>query len=115
MGGRASVAVRRRSADHDSEEHERSDRVVHRRPWNSKTSIRDVLAACDLPRGARGREGFFDDGKIAGVVRARRNQTLEIEVTDARPEGSELRSNKGINFPDSKLTLSSITDKDWRT
>ena len=55
----------------------------------------------------------FNDGKIAGVVRAASNDELEIEITRAKPTGSRLRGNCGINFPASHIRIAglSMTDK----
>jgi pyruvate kinase len=55
---------------------------------------------------------WFDDGAIGGLIKAVRSDELEIEITHARPTGSKLRADKGINLPDSKLRLPALTDKD---
>jgi pyruvate kinase len=59
-----------------------------------------------------GEKIWFDDGAIGGVIKAVRNGELEVEITHARPNGSKLRADKGINLPDSKLRLPALTDKD---
>lgn len=59
-----------------------------------------------------GEKIWFDDGAIGGVIKAVRNDELELEITHARPNGSKLRADKGINLPDSKLRLPALTDKD---
>lgn len=59
-----------------------------------------------------GEKIWFDDGAIGGVINAVRNDELEVEITHARPNGSKLRADKGINLPDSKLRLPALTDKD---
>ncbi len=35
-----------------------------------------------------------------------------MRITDARPDGEKLRSDKGINFPDSVRYLNSLSEKD---
>jgi len=55
---------------------------------------------------------WFDDGKIGGVIRRVRNDHLEVEVVQCGPKGSTLRSDKGINVPDSDLRLPALTPKD---
>ncbi len=55
---------------------------------------------------------WFDDGKIGGIVRANDGQEMTIEITHTGPGGAKLRSEKGINFPDSALTAPALTDKD---
>ena len=60
----------------------------------------------------RGEKIWFDDGAIGGVIEAVSDDELEVEITHARPNGSKLHANKGINLPDSKLRLPALTDKD---
>jgi pyruvate kinase len=71
---------------------------------------------CTLPQVFKqvhaGERIFFDDGKIGGVIRRRQVRMLEVEITQAGPGGSLLRADKGINLPDSELSLPSLTDKD---
>lgn len=55
---------------------------------------------------------FFDDGKIAGIIRAVHKDRIRVEITAARPQGVRLGSEKGINLPDSRLKLSALQDKD---
>ncbi len=54
----------------------------------------------------------LNDGKIAGVVRSTGTDQLEIEITKAKPTGSRLRGNRGINFPDSDIRLPGLTSAD---
>ena len=55
---------------------------------------------------------WFDDGKFAGVIRESGPERLLVEITHARPTGDKLRSDKGINLPDTTLELPSLTSKD---
>jgi pyruvate kinase len=55
---------------------------------------------------------WFDDGKIGGVIRSVDMNAIEVEITRARTKGENLWSDKGINLPDSKLRLPSLTDED---
>ena len=55
---------------------------------------------------------FFDDGKIEGVIKRANKKQLEVQITDAAHDGSKLRSDKGINLPDTKIDLPALTDKD---
>jgi pyruvate kinase len=57
---------------------------------------------------------FFDDGAIAGVVKSASNRGLIVEITSAKPNGSKLRADKGINFPDSELRLQGLTMQDLK-
>ena len=55
---------------------------------------------------------FFDDGRIGGVIREVAAERIELEITTAREQGSKLRSFRGINLPDSDLSLPALTEKD---
>jgi len=71
---------------------------------------------CTLPEvfGAvkPGERIWFDDGKLGGVIRSVAPKHVRVEITQAREKGVRLRSDKGINLPDSKLTLPALTEKD---
>ncbi|NOR36602.1 MAG: hypothetical protein GQ577_07635 [Woeseiaceae bacterium] len=54
----------------------------------------------------------INDGKISGVVQAIEDEHLEIEITKAKPTGSRLRADRGINFPDSDIRLPGLTNAD---
>ena len=55
---------------------------------------------------------WFDDGRIGGVIRHKTDAWIDIEITQARPEGEKLGGDKGINLPDSQLNLPALSDKD---
>jgi pyruvate kinase len=55
---------------------------------------------------------WLDDGKIGGIVRSVDPQEISVEITHARPGGAKLAAEKGINLPDTKLRLTSLTEKD---
>jgi len=71
---------------------------------------------CSLPEifdsVKAGERIFFDDGKIAGIIRAVHKDRIKIEIIAARPQGGRLGLEKGINLPDSRLQLPALTDKD---
>lgn len=54
----------------------------------------------------------FDDGKIEGVVKRASTKRLDVEITNAAQGGSKLRADKGINLPDTKISLPALTGKD---
>lgn len=54
----------------------------------------------------------FNDGKINGVVRAAREDQLEIQIARAKPTGSRLRGDCGINFPNSQIRLPNLSQTD---
>ncbi|MBP9904469.1 MAG: pyruvate kinase [Rhodoferax sp.] len=55
---------------------------------------------------------WFDDGRIGGVIRKTAPNWVEVEITQARPGGEKLGSDKGINLPDSQLDLPALSTKD---
>jgi len=55
---------------------------------------------------------WFDDGRIGGVVEANDGELIGVRITHAGAEGSRLRAEKGINFPETQFELSALTDKD---
>ena len=59
-----------------------------------------------------GESVWFDDGRIGGVIRAVTPERIEVAITAAEPGGSKLAADKGINLPDSNLTLPALTPKD---
>ena len=72
--------------------------------------------ACTLPevlqQVRKGERICFDDGRICGVVTRVTAAHVEVEITDAGPEGARLAADKGINLPDSRLELPALTAKD---
>jgi pyruvate kinase len=59
-----------------------------------------------------GQSVWFDDGKIGGIVRENDGERLTVEITQTGPLGAKLRAEKGINFPDTLLKTSALTEKD---
>jgi pyruvate kinase len=55
---------------------------------------------------------YFDDGKIDGLVERVEEGRLHVRIVHTRPGGGKLRSDRGINLPDSELRLSALTAKD---
>jgi pyruvate kinase len=55
---------------------------------------------------------WFDDGKIGGVIKRIDDGEAQIEITHTSATGAKLRGNKGINLPDSSLSIASLTQKD---
>jgi pyruvate kinase len=55
---------------------------------------------------------WFDDGRIGGTIRDIAADHLVVEIVQARPEGSKLGAEKGINVPDTDLRLPALTPKD---
>lgn len=55
---------------------------------------------------------WLDDGRIGGVIVANDGQIIRLAITHAAPEGSRLREEKGINFPDTEFHTPALTPKD---
>lgn len=60
-----------------------------------------------------GQRVWIDDGRIGARVESVNDSGALLRITQARPEGEKLRSDKGLNFPDSELSLPVLTDKDY--
>lgn len=72
--------------------------------------------ACTLPEVfddvRSGERIWLDDGKIGGLIQNVQPDRIIVKIDVARAGGAKLRSDKGINLPDSDLRLSALTDKD---
>jgi len=72
--------------------------------------------ACTLPQVLSqiraGERVWFDDGKIGGVVKAIEPDGVRVEITHTKPKGDRLLADKGINLPDTQITLPALTAKD---
>lgn len=55
---------------------------------------------------------YFDDGKIESRVLKKRKDEVEVIIINASEKSVKLKSEKGINLPDTKLNLPSLTPKD---
>jgi pyruvate kinase len=59
-----------------------------------------------------GHRVFIDDGTIAARIERADNGSLIAQVTRCKDKGAKLKSEKGINFPDSALAIPALTPKD---
>jgi len=55
---------------------------------------------------------YFDDGKIGGVIEEVETDIITVKITEASAKGVKLRADKGINLPDTQLSLPSLTEID---
>jgi pyruvate kinase len=71
---------------------------------------------CTLPEvfdAARpGQSVWFDDGKIGGRIVSAGRDEIGVRIEHAAPGGSRLRADKGINLPDTPVSVPAITVKD---
>ena len=75
-----------------------------------------AVIGCTLPEALKnvraGERIWFDDGKIGGIIEALENDCVHVRITQARIGGEKLRSDKGINLPDTDLHLAALTAED---
>jgi pyruvate kinase len=61
-----------------------------------------------------GHRVFIDDGKIEGIVSSSNEAYFELEIISPKGRTGKIKSNKGMNFPDSAIGLPALTTKDIR-
>lgn len=75
-----------------------------------------AFVSCALPQvfsGVRiGEPILFDDGKIEGVICGIADDRFRVEISGAAGGMAKLRSERGINLPESDLALPALTPKD---
>ena len=76
-------------------------------PAGISCTLPEVLARVDP-----GHRVFIDDGKIAAVVKDSLEEYLELEVTAPKGIPVRIRSEKGLNFPDSPIDIPALTPQD---
>ncbi len=76
-------------------------------PAGISCTLPEILA--DVKVGHR---VFIDDGKIAAVVITSCEDHLELEITAPRGIPARIRSEKGLNFPDSMIDMPALTLQD---
>jgi pyruvate kinase len=59
-----------------------------------------------------GHRVFIDDGKIEAVVRSSKKEYLELEIVSPHGIIAKIKSNKGMNFPDSGIKTPALTLED---
>jgi len=73
-------------------------------------------ASCTLPevldRIQVGETAWIDDGRIGARVESITKKGVHLHINHASLKGSKLSPDKGLNFPDTDLQLSPLTDKD---
>jgi pyruvate kinase len=60
----------------------------------------------------RGETVCFDDGRISGIIEKKSPGRLQVRITHTRKPLEQLASGKGVNFPDTQLSLPALGDKD---
>ena len=67
-----------------------------------------------LDRVRIGDNVYIDDGQLGTRVLERVAQGVVLEIVQAPSKGRKIRSDKGINFPDTDFEVASLTEKDKR-
>jgi pyruvate kinase len=57
---------------------------------------------------------WIDDGKIGAVIREKRGNAALLQVNRIGPKGARIKEEKGLNFPETRLNLSSLSEKDLK-
>jgi pyruvate kinase len=98
--------------------------ILTREPFHGRSASFDASGdliapariACTLPEAFAdvrpGHKIWFDDGKLGGVVRDVTPERVDVLITQAPAKGCKLRADKGINLPDSKLSVPALTQQD---
>jgi pyruvate kinase len=76
-----------------------------------------VRVGCSLPEALEqievGHSVWVDEGKLGAIVERKLDGPAGLlRVTDAPAKGVRLRPDKGLNFPDTELSINSLTDQD---
>lgn len=78
--------------------------------------IEEPHISCTLPEIFKdvkpGEPIMFDDGKIEGLIEEVLDDKLRVRITHTKDTGGKLKSDKGINLPESDLKVSGLTAKD---
>jgi pyruvate kinase len=78
--------------------------------------VKPAHISCTLPEIfndiKKGELIILDDGKIEGTINKTDKECMEVVITYAKEEGSRLRADKGINLPQSNITVKGLTPKD---
>ncbi|MDM9581570.1 pyruvate kinase [Nostoc sp. GT001] len=80
---------------------------IHRDYFQASCSIPEVLDQLQV-----GATVWIDDGHIGARVCAIEPTGVMLQIVHARSKGDKLLADKGLNFPDTELCLSPITDQD---
>ena len=83
---------------------------------NASYNRTEIVLGCDEPNVIKqllpGHRVLFDDGIIESNVIAVENGIAKIKITRISGKKPVLKAHKGINFPDTKLTLPALTERD---
>src|SRR5262245_49737309 len=55
---------------------------------------------------------WFDDGKIGGTALKNNGEIITVQITHTNLKGGRLRAEKGINLPDTDMSIPALTSED---
>lgn len=78
--------------------------------------VEPASISCQLPevfdKIKKGDTILFDDGKIEGRTESILKDRIDVRIVRANENGSKLKAEKGMNFPNTMLGISGLTEKD---
>lgn len=82
------------------------------------TNDKPACVSCTLTEALtfvrKGDRVFIDDGKIGAIVRDENDEYLELEILSPSEGMISIKSEKGLNFPDSAINIPALTSEDER-
>ena len=81
--------------------------IRRKSPFQAVCSIPEIF-----PQLRSGVSVMFNDGKIGTRVCAARDDSVELEVFQARAKGERFRAGMGLNFPDTFIRANPLTSKE---
>ncbi len=100
----------------DTERLHEGDALLLTRQLQPGLSLSAFQATCTCPelldRLETGHRVLVDDGRLQSRVEAIFPEGVLLRVFRTRPKGEKLRTEKSLNFPDTAMNLSALTDKD---
>lgn len=89
-----------------------------REPGIAGDRVHAIEVECTLPgvvsQLEAGHTVWIDEGSLGAIVELTDGRGAVLRVVRAGAKGTRLRPDKGLNFPDTELRLSPLTDKDLR-
>ena len=59
-----------------------------------------------------GERVLLNDGKIQGIIEEKKKEHVKLRIVFPTIKAQKLKADNGINFPDTKISISGITEKD---
>jgi len=76
----------------------------------------DIVISCTekgiIPQLKKGEKVLFDDGMIRGNIEIVEDERVGVRILRISSDKPRIREKKGINFPESTLTISPLTESD---